>query len=351
MRSFYELSFDDLTRICQEHRLAPATPRLLFNWYYKKNRQEEFQHQDLSNPARQYVQQNFSFARPRISQITESEDRTVKFLMQFADGQSAESVLIPFQQKYTLCLSSQVGCAMNCAFCYTGRQGFTRHLSAAEIVGQLLQAKSWLAQHRPGDERVLNIVFMGQGEPLHNFDAVKKACEIFISQYGLSFAVHKITISTSGYLPGLQRWKGEMPNVNLALSLHAAENEKRRKLIPINHRYPLEQILPLIREIPQGEKRFVTFEYLLIKNFNDTESDARAVGELLSDQKAFVNLIPFNPFPGAEFERPESEQIESFKAVLDTFKIPTTIRTTKGDEILAACGQLHIRDQSKRLQI
>lgn len=351
MRSFYELSFEDLKKICEQNRLAPATPRLLYNWYYKKNRQDEFQHQDLSNPARQYVQQNFSFSRPQIIKVTESEDKTVKFLMQFEDQKNAESVLIPFQQKYTLCISSQVGCAMNCAFCYTGRQGFTRHLSTAEIVGQLLQAKSWLAQNRPGDERVLNIVFMGQGEPLHNFEAVKKACEIFISQFGLSFAVHKITVSTSGYLPGLERWKSEMPNVNLALSLHAAQNDKRKRLIPINQKYPLEQILPLIREIPQDEKRFVTFEYLLIKDFNDSAEDARLVGALLRDQKAFINLIPFNPFPGAEFERPERDRIEEFKAVLDGFKIPTTIRTTKGDEILAACGQLHIQDRSKRLQI
>jgi 23S rRNA (adenine2503-C2)-methyltransferase len=257
------------------------------------------------------------------------------------DGKKVESVLIPFQGKYTICLSSQVGCAMNCAFCFTGKQGYSRNLQTFEIVGQFMQAKAWLTLNRPDDNRILNIVFMGQGEPLHNFDSVKKSCEIFLSQHGLSLASHKITISTSGYLPGLKRWKSEMPDVNIALSLHSPITEKRNELIPINKKYPLHEVIDLVEQIPQEEKRFVTYEYLLISDFNDSEADALATGELLKDKKAFINLIPFNPFPESKYKRPSPEKVEAFKTLLEKFNVPVTVRTTKGDQILAACGQLN----------
>ena len=323
--------------------VSAASAGLLFNWHYKKNRRDQLTHQDLSQKARELLKEKFDFSLPEVDTIQQSQDKTVKFLYKMNDGLKVETVLIPFQNKYTICLSSQVGCAMNCAFCYTGKQGFSRHLQTSEIVGQFLQAKQWLTENRPGDDRILNIVFMGQGEPLHNFEAVANASRIFLSQHGLSLAPHKITVSTSGYLPGLQRWKSEMPNVNIALSLHSPFTEKRNELIPINRRFPLEEILPFIDAIPVDEKRFVTYEYLILKNFNDSEVDAHATGKLLQGKKAFINLIPFNPFPGAAYERPETERVTNFKNILDTYKIPTTIRTTKGDEILAACGQLNTR--------
>ncbi len=250
-------------------------------------------------------------------------------------------MLIPFQGKYTICLSSQVGCAMNCSFCYTGTQGFTRHLRVEEIVGQFVEAKRWLAENRPDDDRILNIVYMGQGEPLHNFDAVKKSVEIFLSQHGLSLAAHKITVSTSGYLPGLERWKGEMPDVNIALSLHSPDELKRNQLIPINKKYPLPQVLELVDAIPKGDKRFVTYEYLLIKGFNDSAADAEATGRMLQGRKAYINLIPFNSFPGSDYQRPEMQTVREFKNILEGYGIPTLIRSTKGDQILAACGQLN----------
>lgn len=321
--------------------LAPASASLLFNWYYKKNKREVCAHHNLALKTRNYLQQNWNFDLPQVDLVRESDDKTVKFLFQMKDGLKVESVLIPFQKKYTICLSSQVGCAMNCSFCFTGEQGYKRNLECNEIVGQFLQAQQWLTKHRPDDDRILNIVYMGQGEPLHNFEAVRKSAEIFLSQHGLSLAAHKITISTSGYLPGLLRWKTEMPNVNIALSLHSPFNEKRNQLIPINRRYPLEDVLRVVEEIPQGDKRFVTYEYLLIKEFNDGEIDAHATGRLLHGKKAYINLIPFNPFPGSRFERPELEQVLKFKTILDEYEIPTLIRTTKGDEILAACGQLN----------
>lgn len=201
--SFYELNFSELQNIFLENEFSQKSASLLYNWYFKKNQRQSLDHQDLSKKARDYISKNFIFDLPEIDFIQQSADRTVKFLFKMQDGKKVESVLIPFQGKYTICLSSQVGCAMNCAFCFTGQQGYARNLQAYEIVGQFMQAKAWLTQNRPDDDRILNVVFMGQGEPLHNFDSVKKACEIFLSQHGLSLASHKITISTSGYLPGL----------------------------------------------------------------------------------------------------------------------------------------------------
>lgn len=340
-RSFFEFNYHDLIEMCVEQQLPLQSAALLFNWHYKKSKTEPLLHQDLSFKAREYFYQTFTFDLPLIDSVQQSEDRTVKFLMKLHDGRKVESVLIPFQQKYTLCLSSQVGCAMNCAFCFTGQQGFTRHLQTSEIVGQLMSAKNWLTQHRPDDDRVLNIVFMGQGEPLHNFEAVKKACEIFTSQHGLSLADHKITVSTSGYLPGLLRWKEEMPTVNIALSLHSVFDDKRTELIPINRKYPLAEILPIINSIPEGKKRFATFEYLLIKDFNDRVEDAEKLGETLMGTKAFLNIIPFNPIPNSKFKRPSDAEVEAFKDRLTQYKIPVTVRTTKGDAIMAACGQLN----------
>lgn len=342
--SFYQYSFQDLQELCQSRQLPVVSASLLYNWHYKKNRRDHFDKQELSQKTKQFIYENLNFDLPETDIIQKSQDNTVKFLFKLKDGYKVESVLIPFQKKYTLCISSQVGCAMNCAFCFTGKQGFTRHLKTEEIIGQFLQAKKWLSENRPDEDRILNIVFMGQGEPLHNFDAVKTATEIFLSQHGLSLAPHKITISTSGYLPGLRRWKDEMPNVNVALSLHSPFATKRNELIPINRKYPLEEVLPVVASIPQGEKRFATFEYLLIKDFNDSEDDAHTTAKLLQDKKAFINLIPFNPFPESRYQRPERAVVERFRDILRIYNVPVTIRTTKGDEILAACGQLNTRN-------
>ncbi len=343
--SFYQYKFADLQKLFAEAGLPKSTGTLLYNWHYKKSQQRPCELFGYSKLARSFVSTNFDFALPKIKDVRTSSDKTAKFKLSLHDGMSVESVLIPFQNKYTLCLSSQVGCAMSCTFCYTGTQGFSRHLSAAEIVGQFLVVLNWLKTHRPTDSRILNIVYMGQGEPLHNFDAVKRSAMIFISQHGLSLAGHKITISTSGYRPGLERWLRDisidMPDVNIALSLHSPYEEKRSQLIPINKRYPLAQILPLVDGIPRGKKRFVTYEYLLAKDFNDSSEDAHATGRLLQGKKAYINLIPFNPFPGARFARPEEVRIANFKKILGAYNIPTLVRTTKGDKILAACGQLN----------
>lgn len=317
----------------------------LFNWYYKKQQVGKFA-KKLSLQTKKFLAEHINFDLPQIVATQMSLDKTVKFLLRFSDGAQVETVIIPFQHKYSVCLSSQVGCGMNCSFCFTGTQGLKRHLSTAEIVSQLLVAQQWLANERPEDVKIRNIVFMGQGEPLHNFDAVKNACDIFLNQYGFCFADQKITVSTSGYLPGLKRWQQEMPSVNLALSLHSACPEKRNELIPINKIYSLEEVMLQISAIVPHtmKKRFITFEYLMIDGFNDQVEDAHATAKLLQGFRPFVNLIPFNEFPGSRYQRSSLDQILRFKAILNSYQIPATIRTTKGAEILAACGQLNTKN-------
>lgn len=344
MGPFYNLSYSDLKKFILARNLSARGANVLYNWHYKKKKLTPCE-DEIAKETRELVYSTFDFSLPKISHIQKASDNTVKFLFELQDGHKVETVLIPFNNKYSICLSTQVGCAMKCSFCFTGTQGLKRNLSTSEIVGQFLMAANWLSENRPGPSaRVLNIVFMGQGEPLHNFDAVKKACDIFLAQEGASLGAQKITISTSGYLPGLERWREEMPAVNLALSLHSPFDEIRNELIPINQRYPLKEVMRFIDDIPLSRKQFVTYEYLLIKNLNDSKEDALALGELLKEKRALINLIPFNPIPGSHYQKPSIETIKEFEEVLMTFKIPTMVRVTKGDDILAACGQLNTKD-------
>jgi 23S rRNA m2A2503 methyltransferase len=344
-QSFYDLSYSDLEEVVKQNKLNPSVAPILFNWHYKKKETTQCL-SNISKSALIFIENNFDFSLPEIDTVYESKkDKAVKFLFSLGDNHKVETVLIPFHNKYSICLSSQVGCAMNCSFCFTGQQGLKRNLTTSEIVGQFLQAWRWLATNRPGEERILNIVFMGQGEPLHNFDAVKKACEIFLSQHGTSIGTQKITISTAGYIPGLKRWSREIPGVNLALSLHSPVEEKRNQLIPINKKYPLDEVLTYIDDIPLNKKQFITYEYILIKDFNDSTDDAEKLGTMLAGKSAYINLIPFNSYPGSQYRSPGLDRVEQFKEVLDAFKIPTLIRGAKGDDVLAACGQLNSNKQ------
>jgi 23S rRNA (adenine2503-C2)-methyltransferase len=340
-QSFYDLNFSDLETVLRQNGLNESAASDLFNWHYKKKEQAQCT-SNIAKDSLAFFQDYFDFSLPKIDTVQDSnKDRSVKFLFALKDDHKVETVLIPFHKKYSICLSSQVGCAMNCSFCFTGKQGLKRNLTTTEIVGQFLLAWRWLAKNRPGEERILNIVFMGQGEPLHNFDAVKKSCEIFLSQHGTSIGFQKITISTAGYIPGLKRWSQEIPGVNLALSLHSPFEEKRNELIPINKKYPLDEVLDYVDQIPLRKKQFITYEYILIKQLNDSLEDANKLGTLLAGKSAYINLIPFNTFPESLYQSPDLETIERFKAVLDTYKIPTLIRGTKGNDVLAACGQLN----------
>lgn len=271
--------------------------------------------------------------------VQEAQDGTVKFLLGLQDGRAVETVLVPFNHQDCICVSTQVGCAMACRFCHTGLQGFTRHLKAQEIVQEYMDVWEWMQQHRPDRPRP-RVVYMGQGEPLHNFDEVKESIRILTDQRGLALGIRSVTVSTAGHLPGIERFM-ELGGVNFALSLHSPFNQQRSQLIPINEKWPLENVFAAIDRLNLRKRQFINCEYLVIKDFNHSLEHAEALQELLKKRTAIVNLIPFNPYPGSPWERPDMEQVEAFKALLVERGIRVFIRTTKGDEIMAACGQLN----------
>lgn len=332
--SLYSLSIEEirdfLVKNGQSEHLAPT----VYESLYKKNISRQFSEKTLS-----LLDENFQRTLPEIVSTKTAEDGTIKFLMQFEDGKKVETVLIPFFKKFTVCLSSQVGCAMKCSFCYTGTQGLTRNLKSSEIIGQYLRAKQYLEENISKDSLTPNIVLMGQGEPLHNFEEVQKALEIMLDPLGLALGPRQITLSTAGFLPGLKKFN-QMPKVNLALSLHSPFNDIRKKLIPITGQFPIEEIFSALDEVKLMKRQFVTYEYLLIDGVNDRNEDVEELHRLLGQRKAIINIIPFNPFPGSEFRRPTSHQVEEFKEKLVGKRLRTLVRTTKGSDILAACGQL-----------
>lgn len=337
--SFYQFNYTALEGWLKERQLPLAGASRLYNWHYRHKKTAPCS-SELAKDTQVLLGREFDFSLPCITHVHESQDGTVKFLLRLHDGEHIETVLIPFQAKFSVCLSSQVGCAMKCSFCYTGTQGLKRHLASHEIVGQFIVAWNWLQRHRPDAPPILSVVFMGQGEPLHNLESVRDACRIFLEKKGISLAKLRITISTAGYLPGLMRWNQEIPGVNLALSLHAAIEEKRQQLIPLNQPYPLKDVMAAIDAIPMARKQYVTYEYLVIKDFNDGEEDALALGALLKHRPALINLIAFNPYPGSHWHRPNDADMRTFHTLLSQHGLTATIRATKGDDILAACGQL-----------
>ena len=322
----------------------PKNAPLLSQMIFRNHKLET--HPNLSYHILDKMNEEYSFELPEISSIHESEDGTYKFMVKFADGLEVESVLIPFHHRYTICLSTQVGCAMNCQFCYTGLQGLKRNLKAHEIVGEYLAITKWWKEKSP-EALLPNIVFMGQGEPLHNCEEVKKAIEVFLNPHGINLGPRQMTLSTAGYLPGIEKLK-DFPPINLALSLHSPFEEERTKLIPINKHYPLAAILPALLDLPKKKNQYLILEYLLIKNFNMSDKHVEALAEMFQNKKVIFNLIPFNPFPGTVFERPDHEEIDLFKEKLVSSKLRVMVRTTKGDDILAACGQLHLERLRKK---
>jgi 23S rRNA (adenine2503-C2)-methyltransferase len=291
------------------------------------------------------LEQQFNFSLPQISGSQAAQDGTIKFQLRFHDGLEAETVLIPFHKRYSVCLSSQVGCGMNCSFCFTGTQGLKRNLEAGEIVGQYLVALNWLRQKDPLAP-LPSIVFMGQGEPLHNVTEVKQAIAVLNDPSLLGVGHRLMTLSTVGYLPHIPLLK-DFPRINLALSLHSPFEEERARLIPLEKRFPLTEVLAALDQIPLLKRQFINYEYLLIKNFNMTESHAKELQRLLGARPAIMNLIPFNPFPGSTWQRPDAEEVEEFRHRLVEKKLRVMVRTTKGHDILAACGQLKIEQLAR----
>ena len=340
-QSFLGVNIQELKHTISNWNEKEIHAKAIFNSIYKEGSPSFSNIKNISESLSEKLNNFFHLRTPKVikTQISK-DDQTIKFLMGLDDHTQVETVLVPFHKKYTVCISSQVSCAMKCSFCYTGTQGLTRHLKAHEIVGQYLHAYRYLKENFPEKSAVPNIVFMGQGEPLHNFDEVKKAIEILRTTEGLYLGPRQITLSTASYLPGIKRFK-ELENINFALSFHSPFNSERKRLIPLNQAYPLEDIIRELQSLPLLKRQYLTFEYLVIKDLNHSKEHVLEIKSLLKDLPVIFNLIPFNPFPSSEFKRPDLKEVELFARELEGQGFHVMIRTTKGDDILAACGQLN----------
>jgi 23S rRNA (adenine2503-C2)-methyltransferase len=290
---------------------------------------------NVSKELRNYLNSFCIISQLKIIKTEISLDGTKKFLFELEDGNRIESVLIPERNHYTMCISSQVGCAMGCKFCLTARQGFIRSLKSSEIINQVIQIRQLLDQ----PDRLTNIVFMGMGEPLANFEAVKKAVKNIISPDALNFSRRQVTLSTCGLVPEIERLGRDLP-INLAVSLNAADDKTRNMLMPINKKYPLKKLMETLKHFPLHKGRRITFEYILIRDINDRLSDATNLARLLKNIRAKINLIPFNRYDGSPFDEPDEGNIVAFQDELIRKNYTVTIRKSKGADISAACGQL-----------
>ncbi|MDY0882142.1 23S rRNA (adenine(2503)-C(2))-methyltransferase RlmN [Dongia soli] len=316
--------------------------RQLWNWIYHRGETDFAKMSNLSKDFRAALTERFVVQRPAITVDRQSIDGTRKWLLKFPDGQEVESVHIPEEDRGTLCVSSQVGCTLTCKFCHTGTQKLVRNLTAAEIVGQVMNARDHLGEWpSPQDGRMLsNIVMMGMGEPLYNYENVAKALKIVMDSEGISISKRKITLSTAGVVPMIERCGQEL-GVSLAISLHAVTDELRNEIVPINKKYPIAQLMQACRDYPTlSNARRITFEYVMLKGINDSPADARALVKLIKGIPAKVNLIPFNPWPGAPYERSTDAAINAFSDIVFNAGYASPVRTPRGEDIMAACGQL-----------
>ena len=336
--SIYSLNLEDMRNVLKENGFPKFAADQVYQWIYKHYEFDMGKWSNVGKRVKAFFFENYDLSLPKIVWNGLSKDGTRKFLVGMGDSNTVETVAINARDRLTLCISSQVGCAIGCTFCHTGTMGLTRHLKSGEIVGQWLAVQNWLNQNAK-DERLTNIVYMGQGEPLHNYENVRKSAQIFLEEKGIGLSQRRVTLSTSGLVPQIEKlW--DFPPVNIAISLHAAHNDIRTELMPINKAYDLNKLFEAIKKIPLKAHRRITYEYILIKDLNDRQEDLDALIELLDKKESKVNIIPFNEYPNSDFKRPSDKQIRWFqKQLLDKDYI-CTVRVTKGDDILAACGQL-----------
>lgn len=339
MQSLYDFTREELADYLVERGQNKFAAKQIFDWIYKKHELDIDNWSNVSKKVREFLKENFTLALPEVVWHGESVDGTRKFLLKLKDGETIETVVIPAKNRLTQCISSQVGCAIGCTFCHTGTQGLTRHLTAGEVTGQFLKITLWLKENVHAEERLTNIVYMGQGEPLHNYENVKKATTNFLDDFGFGLGQRRITLSTSGLVPKIKMLH-DFPPINIAISLHSAKNDTRTQLMPINKAYDLERLFEAIRSIPLKAHRRITYEYLLIKDLNDQYSDIDALCELLNRKESKINLIPFNEYPGSDYKQPTKERVLYFMEELNRRGYTCTVRQTKGNDILAACGQL-----------
>ena len=341
-RNLVGLGREALAAEMAEFGAEPFRARQLWHWIYRRGATDFTAMTSLSKPFRDKLAARYVLQRPAISRALGSVDGTRKWLLRFADGEEVETVHIPEEDRGTLCVSSQVGCTLTCSFCHTGTQRLVRNLASEEIVGQVMIARDALGEWpSPQDARqVTNIVLMGMGEPLYNYENVAAALKVVMDGEGLSISRRKITLSTSGVVPMIRRCGAELA-VNLAVSLHAVRDDIRDRLVPLNRKYPIAELLEACRTYPGASNaRRITFEYVMLKGVNDSPADARELVRLVGGIPAKVNLIPFNPWPGAPYECSPDAAIKAFSDIVFAAGYSAPVRTPRGRDILAACGQL-----------
>ena len=349
-RELVGLSRDELTTALVEIGEKAFRAKQLWHWIYNRGETDFAQMTTLSKDLRATLAQHFVVGRPGVSRHQKSNDGTHKWLLKFADGNEAESVFIPEADRGALCMSSQVGCTLTCTFCHTGTQRLVRNLSSGDIVGQMMVARDTIDEWQiPESGRLLsNIVMMGMGEPLYNTDNVIKALTIVMDPEGIALSKRRITLSTSGVVPEMQR-VGEATGVSLAVSLHAVTDELRDVLVPINRKHPIKELLSACRAYPGADNaRRITFEYVMLKGVNDSASDARELVRLVKGLPAKFNLIPFNPWPGVAYECSTEASMLTFQTIIQDAGYSAPIRRPRGRDILAACGQLKSESERQR---
>ena len=316
--------------------------RQVWHWVYYRGETDFEKMTTLSKDLRKVMAEHFAVSRPQVARGQKSLDGTQKWLLQMPDGQEVECVHIPEDDRGALCVSSQVGCTLTCRFCHTGTQRLVRNLGPGEIVGQVMHARDQLGEWpSPAEGRLLsNIVMMGMGEPLYNYDNVAQALKIVMDNEGIAISRRRITLSTAGVVPMIRRCGAEL-GVKLAISLHAVTDEIRDRIVPLNRKYPIAELLRACREYPGATNaRRITFEYIMLRDVNDSVADAKALVRLIRGIPAKVNLIPFNAWPGTPFECSTDQQIEKFAQIVNDAGYASPVRTPRGRDILAACGQL-----------
>ena len=315
----------------------------LFQWIWARGVSDFAAMTDLAQPLRAKLAERYRISEPAIETKQVSTDGTTKLLLRLADGRHIEAVYIPDTPAQTFCVSTQVGCAMKCAFCLTGKMGLVRNLSAGEIATQVRV----LAGETGLGPSSFNIVLMGMGEPLHNYDATMKAIRILTDEKGLALHPKRVTLSTVGVLPGIEKLAQEPLMPNLAISLHATTNEQRDQLVPVNRKYTLEDLIDACKRFPLAKRRRIMFEYVMLSGVNDTPEDARRLVRLLSGIKAKVNLLPLNEAAGIPFSRPSDDRVNAFAQILADHDLVVTVRRSRGRDIRAACGQLIVEGEQR----
>ncbi|MBA3948865.1 MAG: 23S rRNA (adenine(2503)-C(2))-methyltransferase RlmN, partial [Acidobacteria bacterium] len=339
-----ELSRVELEAALADHGLPRFRATQIYRWIHRRTATGFAAMTNIPAELRAQLAAAFRIGTPAIVRKDVSSDGTTKLLLRLADGREIESVYIPDTPNQTFCVSTQVGCAMACGFCLTGKMGLVRNLSAGEIAGQV----RLLARETGLSDSPFNIVLMGMGEPLHNYDATMKALRMLYEEEGLAVHPKRVTLSTVGVVPGLERLAQEPDMPNIAVSLHATTDESRDALVPINRKWKIRELLDMCRRLPLGKRQRITFEYVMLDGVNDTPADARRLVKLLGDLKAKVNLLPLNAAPGIPFARPSDDRVNAFARILADAGTIVSVRKSRGRDIRAACGQLIVEGTSKK---